>query len=544
MTNKIEVVVPDIGDFADVEIIEILVTPGDTVKVDDALITLESDKATMDIPSPAAGTVREIKVAIGDKVSEGSLVAELETESEEPQPEQLTSDKTPETTTDNAPPASESEEITVSVPDIGDFDQVDVIEVHVAAGDTVKTEDPLITLESDKATMDVPSSSDGVVKSMLVKAGDQVSEGSDIAILSSASKTAATQTKKTETPTVTPPAAVEQKLLADDEDTRPQTQTVHRPPSTLPPPAEKAGVAPPHASPGVRRYARELGANITKVRGSGPKGRILKEDVKAFVKSIVEGSASPSGASGGMGIPAMPEVDFSKFGETEMQELPRIKRISGPHLHRAWLNVPHVTHHDEADITELEAFRQSLKDEAAKKNVRVTMLAFVMKAVTAGLKEFPNINASLSSDGQRLILKKYFHVGIAVDTPNGLVVPVFRDVDKKSIFDLAEEMGEVSLRARDGKLKPNEMQGGCISISSLGGIGGTAFTPIVNAPEVAILGVTRARMQPVWNGEKFKPRLMLPLDLSYDHRVIDGAAAARFVAYLRNALADMRRILL
>ncbi|MDH3695434.1 MAG: dihydrolipoyllysine-residue acetyltransferase [Gammaproteobacteria bacterium] len=542
MSNNIEVVVPDIGDFADVEIIEILVATGDTVNVDDALITLESDKATMDVPSPAAGTVREIPVAIGDKVSEGSLVAQLETESEASQAEQTTPDETQATTTDNPAPASESEEITVSVPDIGDFDQVDVIEVHVAVGDTVKTEDPLITLESDKATMDVPSSSDGVVKSMLVNVGDQVSEGSNIAILSATSKTAATQTEKPETAKPTP--VVEQKPLADDEDIRPQTQPVHRPPSTLPPLAEKAVVAPPHASPGVRRYARELGTDITKIRGSGPKGRILKEDVKAFIKSALEGKRTDSVSGSGVGIPAMPEVDFSKFGETEAQELPRIKRISGPHLHRAWLNVPHVTHHDEADITELEAFRQSLKDEAAKKNVRVTMLAFIMKAVTAGLKEFPNINASLSSDGQRLILKKYFHVGIAVDTPIGLVVPVFRDVDKKSIFDLAEEMGEVSLRAREGKLTPTEMQGGCISISSLGGIGGTAFTPIVNAPEVAILGVTRARMQPVWNGEKFKPRLMLPLDLSYDHRVIDGAAAARFVAYLCTALADMRRILL
>ncbi len=540
MSNNIEVTVPDIGDFADVEVIEILVASGDTVNVDDALITLESDKATMDVPSPSAGKVRSIKVAVGDKVSEGSLVAELESESEATESTQAAPNDTQESTSASASSTGISEEITARIPDIGDFDQVDIIEVHVAVGDSVKAEDPLITLESDKATMDVPSPADGEIKNVLVKVGDQVSEGSNIAILLTAMPTA-TEKKSESAATAT---VAEQKPLADDEDTKPQPQAVHSPPPTLPPPAEKAGVAPPHASPGVRRYARELGADVSKIRGSGPKGRILKEDVKAFVKSIVEGGASPAGVSGGTGIPAMPEVDFSKFGEIETQELPRIKRISGPHLHRAWLNVPHVTHHDEADITDLEAFRQSLKQEAAKKDLRVTMLAFIMKAVAAALKEFPNFNASLSSDGQNLILKKYFHIGIAVDTPNGLVVPVFRDVDKKSIFDLALEMGEVSLRARDGKLKPNEMQGGCISISSLGGIGGTAFTPIVNAPEVAILGVTRARMQPVWNGEKFKPRLMLPLDLSYDHRVIDGAAAARFVAYLRDTLADMRRVLL
>ncbi len=538
MTNTVDVKVPDIGDFSDVDIIEVLVAPGDKINAEDPLITLESDKATMDVPAPVPGTVQELKVSVGDKVSEGSLIAVLKTESEE---QTQPTENAAEMQTQAEADVASGEEITVSVPDIGDFEQVDVIEVHIGEGDTINAEDPLITLESDKATMDVPSPFAGKVKSVLIKVGDQVSEGSNVAVLISSSTTAVTQA---ESKNAAMSQAVEQKPLADDEDTRPQIQTAHTPPPTLPPPAEKSGVAPPHASPAVRRYARELGADLTKIRGTGSKGRILKDDVKSFVKSILEGGTAGPSVSTGTGIPPLPEVDFSKFGEIEVQELPRIKRISGPHLHRAWLNVPHVTHHDEADITELEAFRQSLKDEATKKSVRITMLAFIMKAVTAALKEFPQFNASISTDGQNLILKKYFHIGIAVDTPNGLVVPVFRDVDKKSIFDLAREMGDVSTRARDGKLKPTEMQGGCVSISSLGGIGGTAFTPIVNAPEVAILGVTRSRVQPVWNGEEFKPRLMLPLDLSYDHRVIDGAAAARFVAYLCAALADMRRILL
>ncbi len=453
----------------------------------------------------------------------------------------------------------------IVVPDIGDFENVDVIEVLVRPGDTVSAEDPLITLESDKATMDVPSPTAGVVKELKISVGDKVSEGSLVAILEAAestesdapsSKPASSTSSSPRSDAESKPNGAQVQHETDQSETFPEVasspesesgvkderSSVPPPPASLPSdtPTPLSGL--PHASPAVRRFARELGVDLTKVTGRGPRGRILIEDVRDFVKTAL---ISPSSApTEGSGIPTIPEVDFSKWGPVEMQALSRIKRISGKHLHRAWLNVPHVTHHDEADITELESFRQSLKDEAARSGLRVTLLAFVIKAVSRALKTYPVFNSSLAPDGEHLILKNYFHIGVAVDTPGGLVVPVVRNVDQKGVLDIVKDLADLSARARDGKLKPDEMQGGCFSISSLGGIGGTAFTPVVNAPEVAILGLTRARMMPQWDGASFQPRLMLPLDLSYDHRVIDGAQAARFVADLVATLEDARRMLL
>ncbi len=431
----------------------------------------------------------------------------------------------------------------ILVPDIGDFQDVPVIEIAVSPGDSVVAEDSLVTLESDKATMDVPSPTAGVVKEMKVRLGDTVSQGSLILTL---------EVNDADTAPEPPPEEEQKPRPSPAADTRPPgpaaaapvaTPCAPRPSPTasLPSPAAAAH-APSHATPSLRHFARELGVDLSRVRGTGRKGRVLRDDVTRFVKG--ELAAGGAGGEPGAGIPPVPVVDFAKFGQVEIQALTRIQKISGQHLRRAWLNVPHVTHHDEADVTEMEAFRQSLKEQAARQGVRVTALSFIMKAVCAALVEFPTFNASLAADGESLVLKKYFHIGVAVDTPGGLVVPVIRDVDGKGIMALGAELAELSARARDGKLKPGEMQGGCMTISSLGGIGGTAFTPIVNVPEVAILGVTRARMAPVWNGESFEPRLKLPLDLSYDHRVIDGAQAARFMSFLVGVLGDIRRLLL
>ncbi len=454
-----------------------------------------------------------------------------------------------------------SEDINISVPDIGDFDGVPVIEILVKVGDEVQAEDSLITLESDKATMDVPSPVAGTIQSISVKEGDEVKQGDAIAVLSPAeanetneaaapaeiAQEAPSEDKAKDKSSKAAPAAA---IIDDKADTAPETNRIKafreahkKAPPVAPPPGQRAGIATVHASPSIRRYARLLGADLTQVRGSGPKGRILKTDVKTWI-SLQLSKLNAGQESGGMGIPAMPEIDFSEFGEIEIEPFSRIQKLSAPHLHRAWLNVPHVTHHDEADITETEAFRQSLKKEYADKGTRITLLSFIMKAVVGSLKKFPHFNASISPDGTSYILKKYFNIGVAVDTPKGLVVPVIRDVDRLSIQEISEALTDLSGRAREGKLKGHEMKGGCMSISSLGGIGGTAFTPIVNAPEVAILGITRSKMQPVWNGTEFEPRLMLPLDLSYDHRAIDGAEAARFMAYLVSLFVDVRRLLL
>ena len=438
----------------------------------------------------------------------------------------------------------------ITIPDIGDFENVDVIEVLVAPGEIVQAEDPLITLESDKATMDLPSPAAGQITQVLVAVGDQVSQGAVVVLLDPAEADTAVAKPPSEphsTQAVATPTAVTAPESAASP-AGPETATQSplqslAPPSTLPPPLE-GGSKLPHASPAVRRFARQLGVDLSQINGGGARGRILQDDVRQFVKAALIRPASDSRPMEGAGIPPMPEVDFSRWGPIDTKPISRIQRLSGRYLHRAWLNIPHVTHHDDADITELESFRQSLKQDKAHSGTRITILSFLMRAVVSALKAFPTFNASLSTDGESLILKQYFHIGVAVDTDNGLVVPVIRDVDSKGIVQLAKELAEISARARDGKLKPGEMQGGCMSISSLGGIGGTAFTPIVNAPEVAILGVTRSRMTPVWNGTEFQPRLMLPLDLSYDHRVIDGAQAARFMAFLSAALEDARRLLL
>lgn len=430
----------------------------------------------------------------------------------------------------------------ILVPDIGDFQDVPVIEIAVSPGDSVVAEDSLVTLESDKATMDVPSPRAGVVREMKVKLGDTVSQGSLILMLEVNDAAAAAPAPVAHKQPEPDPKPEPEPAAADSAD--PLPPAVRPSPTASMPSAVSAVQAPSHATPSVRQFARELGVDLSGVRGTGRKGRVLREDVTRFVKNALGGAAAAGGGEPGTGIPPIPAVDFAKFGQVKIQPLSRIKRISGQHLRRAWLNIPHVTHHDEADVTEMEAFRQSLKEEAARLGVRVTALCFIMKAVCAALREFPSFNASLAADGENLVLKQYFHIGVAVDTPGGLVVPVIRDVDTRGIIELGTALAELSARAREGKLKPDEMQGGCMSISSLGGIGGTAFTPIVNAPEVAILGVTRARMTPVWNGQDFAPRLMLPLDLSYDHRVIDGAEAARFMNYLAGVLGDVRRLLL
>ena len=581
MAELTEVRVPDIGDFSEVPVIEILVEVGDRIRPEDPLVTLESDKATMDVPAPAGGVVREVAVAVGDNVSEGSVLLRIAAgngggaASEESAPAGAggsgTADMAPagsagagmgggtppsgsfDTRVAGEAPASpagatadiasrtSSEIVEVRVPDIGDFSDVPVIEVLVSAGDRIRPEDPLVSLESDKATMDVPSPVAGRVASIALSVGDLVSEGALILTVESAESTEAAAPA----PLPGPPGAVAPEP-ADGASVPDPRAPRGRPSPTAALAAEPAPRPISHATPAMRRYARELGVDLARVTGTGRKGRVLREDVSGFVKRALSAPAPAETpvAAGGSGIPPIPPVDFSKFGEVETRPLSRIKRISGPHLHRSWVNVPHVTSHDEADVTELEAFRRSIREEAAANGVRITLLAFITKAVASALAEFPAFNASLGPDGDTLIVKKYIHVGIAVDTPNGLMVPVLRDAGRKGVYDLAREMAGLGARARDGTLKSGELQGGTFTISSLGGIGGTAFTPIINAPEVAILGVSRARTAPVWDGSGFQPRLMLPLDLSWDHRVVDGAEAARFLAYLTRVLGDVRRLLL
>jgi pyruvate dehydrogenase E2 component (dihydrolipoamide acetyltransferase) len=433
--------------------------------------------------------------------------------------------------------------IEVKVPDIGDFKNIPVIEILVKPGDTVSAEDPLVTLESDKATMEVPSPAAGTVKEIRIKVGDKVSEGALVLMLEPGGEAQAAAPKAAPAP-----AAPAVPAAAAPQPVQPAPAPVAKTPPA-PAPAvvavDEAGFGKAHASPSVRRFARELGVDLSRVKGSGPKDRVVKEDVQGFVKSEL---SKPRGAEGGGGLgfnlPPMQPVDFAKFGPVTTQPLSRIKKLSGGFLHRNWVSIPHVTQHDEADITELEAFRKVQSEEAKKSGIKFTMLGFLMKAAVVALKQFPEFNASLSPDGENLVLKNYFHIGVAVDTPGGLVVPVIRDVDKKGLLEIAKELGDLSERMRNGKISPADLQGGCFSISSLGGIGGTFFTPIINAPEVAILGVGKAVMKPVWNGKEFVPRLMLPLSLSYDHRVIDGALGARFSTYLTTVLSDIRRLVL
>jgi pyruvate dehydrogenase E2 component (dihydrolipoamide acetyltransferase) len=538
--STVEVKVPDIGDFADVPVIDVMVKPGDNVKAEDSLVTLESDKATMDVPAPFAGKVRDIKVKAGDKVSEGSVILTLE--SDAPAVEAAAKDRKTAVAAPPAPTNAPAGTADVRVPDIGDFKDIPVIEVLVKPGDTVKAEDPLVTLESDKATMDVPAPLGGTVRDLAVKVGDKVSEGTLVLTLVTDAAQANATSEAAPAPSPQPsPAGGRGSATA--------------PTRTSPLPAgpgsgvrvDEASFAIAYASPGVRKLARELGVDLGAVKGSGNKGRIVREDVEAAAKG---GPAAPSSAAsagsaqgvGGIDLLPWPKVDFAKFGPVEVKPLSRIKKISAANLHRNWVMIPHVTNHDDADITELEQFRVQLNKEIDKSGVRVSMLAFMIKASVAALQKFPDFNASL--DGDNIVLKNYWHIGFAADTPNGLVVPVIRDADRKGVVDIAREMGELAKLARDGKLKPDQMQGGTFTISSLGGIGGTYFTPIINAPEVAIMGVCRSSWKQVSSdGKTSSWRYILPLSLSWDHRVIDGAAAARFNAYFGSLLADMRRII-
>ncbi|HNP36141.1 MAG TPA: dihydrolipoyllysine-residue acetyltransferase [Woeseiaceae bacterium] len=551
MAKSIDLVVPDLGDFSDVEIIEILVASGDKVEREDGLITLETDKAALDLPAPESGVIESISVEVGGTVSSGDVIGTMSVESgdaaeSKPVPvEERTGDTTvlAENGMDESKPAAEQ---TLVVPELGDFEDVEIIEVHIAPGDSIAVEDSLITLETDKAALDVPAVAAGTIRKVLVKVGERVSSGSPIALIERSAGTVDPPASpgKSDSPESVKPAST------------PATESSSRPappvsPATVParpmkgdtrhqlPPINEAGFSRAHASPSVRKLARELGVDLAQVRGSGAKNRILKDDVKAFVKAILTGQR----AEGGSALPKTPSVDFAKFGEIEVEPLSRIQKIAGPRLQASWINIPHVTQHDEADITGLEARRQELKGPAKEKGISLTPLAFILKACVAALAEFPRVNSSLSDDGEGLVVKKYCHLGFAADTDQGLMVPVIRDADKKDVYEIATELAELSSAARDGKLKMAQMQGATFTVSSLGGIGGTAFTPIVNAPEVAILGVSRSILRPVWDGRKFEPRLMLPLSLSYDHRVIDGAMAVRFTTYLGKALGDVDTLL-
>ena len=594
MTTQIKV--PDIGDFDAVEIIEVLVAEGDTIEAEDGLFVLESDKATMDVPSTVGGKIVSLKVSVGDKVSEGDVVAEVEEAEPDDQSEDAEADKAQADNDDadesDAADANEQdddaeehddsehegdeshesdesandESVTITVPDIGDFDAVEIIEVLVAEGDEVAEEDGLIVLESDKATMDVPSTTAGTVESLKVSVGDKVTQGDVVAIVrakGSQSKSPAKDSKQKADKSDNKPedqskgeqkgkqktqASEQPETKGDKKQSRESRGAGDTPASrdTASGTGQEAPKVPaselPHASPSVRKFARELGVDLRQVEGSAAKGRVTKDDVQGHVKKAMQsGGGSAVAPSGASGLPAPPDVDFSKFGEIEEKPLARIRKISAKNLSRSWLLVPHVTQFDEADVTDLDNFRKAEKDKHAAK---LTMLPFIIKAVVATINEFPEFASSLTADGESLVMKHYRHIGFAADTPNGLVVPVIRDADQKGVVQIAAECAELAGKARDGKLGPKDMSGAVFTISSLGGIGGTAFTPIVNTPEVAILGVSRNQIKPVWNGSEFAPRSMMPLSLSYDHRVIDGAAAARFIVHLSGLLSDYRRVLL
>jgi pyruvate dehydrogenase E2 component (dihydrolipoamide acetyltransferase) len=555
----IEIKVPDIGDLDEVAVIELLVKPGDTVTEEQSLITVESDKASMEIPSSANGIVKELKVQIGDKVKQGSLVLMLEVAGVAASAPAVATAPTVTSTSPVAPvvpssvaPATStgvvagSDVMEIHVPDIGDFKDVSVIELLVKAGDAIAVDQSLITVESDKASMEIPSSHAGVLKELKVKIGQTVNIGDLLAILTGtspvASKPAEASASVAHAANAVAPAVAPAPVATPS---KPAAAAMPHSPSTAP------NLGLPHASPSVRKFARELGVPLEEVTGSGRKGRITDADVQAFTKSVMSGvvqtkaQAAKAPASGGgseLGLLAWPKVDFAKFGPVERKDLSRIKKISGANLHRNWVMIPHVTSYEDADITDLEALRVRINKENEKTGIKVTMLAFVIKAAVSALKKFPEFNASL--DGDQLVLKNYWNIGFAADTPNGLVVPVLKDADKKGLLEISTEMAALSKKARDGKLSAGDMQGGTFSISSLGGIGTTYFTPLINAPEVAILGLSKNAMKPVWDGKAFQPRLTLPLSLSYDHRVIDGASGARFNAYLSQALADLRRVLL
>ncbi|ABM20398.1 dihydrolipoamide acetyltransferase [Marinobacter sp. EVN1] len=548
-----EIKVPDLGGADEVEIIEIIVSEGDSVEEEDPILTVESDKASVELPAPAAGKITKITVKVGDKVKEGDVIGMLAASGDAGGSDDAGDDKSEQAEEKTEAPSEAKSEDTksapkkkksggsrtevVKVPSLDGFEDVPVIEINVAEGDTVGEEDPLVTVESDKATMEIPSPYAGKIGKILVKEGDKLSEGSDLLEMtieddgddedesadSGDSAQADSQESKPEKP-------------QGKQESEPQPQG-----STYEPPSPGTKV---HAGPAVRKLARELGADLTRVKGSGPKGRIVKDDVHAYVKSQLQQSQQGSGVATGSGIPGVKLPDFSQFGEIEREGMSRMMAATATNMQRSWLNVPHVTQFDDADITEMEAFRKGQKAAGEKRGVKMTPLPFLLKACAAALAELPQFNVSLDMERKEVVRKKYIHIGIAVDTPHGLMVPVIRDVDQKGLWELAAESAELAQKARDKQLKPAEMQGACFTITSLGGIGGTAFTPIVNTPEVAILGVSKASMKPVWDGKEFQPRLMLPLSLSYDHRAVNGADAARFTNLLTQLLGDIRTLLL
>lgn len=538
-----QVLIPDLSGASDVDVIEVLVAVGDTVSEGDSLITLETDKASMEVPSPASGVVKALTIAEGDKVNEGDLLIELEVAGvSAPAPAAATVESSSAAAPVEAsvPPAAASSGgvESVLIPDLSGASDVDVIEVLVKEGDSVAEGDSLITLETDKASMEVPSPSAGVIKSMKISEGDKVNEGDLLLELEVVGSAPAAAPVSAPAPSASAPAPAPAQSAAP---TKPAPATTATDLVDL----EKRNRSV-HAGPAVRAIAREYGVDLTKVTGSGRKGRIVKQDVQAYVKGALQklDSAPEAAVTGGSGIPAIPAVDHSKFGEIEKVKLSKIDKITRDNMSRCWLNIPHVTQFDDADITELEAFRKEMKDEAAKQGVKLTPLPFLIKAAAIALTRHQKFNASLDADGEHIVYKKFVNIGIAVDTPNGLMVPVIKDADKKSIYEISNETIELAGKAKDRKLKPNEMQGACFTISSLGGIGGTGFTPIVNAPEVAILGVSKADIKPRWNGKEFEPRLMLPLCLSYDHRAINGGDAGRFLTDLNGLLSDIRRLVL
>lgn len=510
-----DVTVPDIGGFSDVPVIEVLVKPGDRIRKNDSLITLESEKASMEVPAANDGVVQDVRVKVGDKVSQGTTILTLAADDDRESP----------------PAAARGAIVELTVPDIGGFNDVPVIEVAIKPGDRIRKESPLVTLESEKASMDVPSTNDGTIEEVRVTVGDRVSHGTVIATL----RTPETNAESDKASAPAPAAAAE-----SAREPKPQEAAEVSVRATPDRPQESGTI---HASPAIRRFARELGVDLHGLDGSGPNGRITREDVQRFVKRALASRTSSPGAASFAGLPAWPAIDFAQFGEVERRALPRVKKISGPNLHRNWLQIPHITNYDEADVTDLETFRVRINAENARSGAgKATMLAFLMKACVAALKRFPEFNSSL--DGEELIYKHYYNIGFAADTPNGLIVPVLKGADTKGLNAIAHETADLAAKAREGKLAIADMQGGTFTISSIGGIGGTQFTQIVNAPEVAILGATRAAMRPLWNGTAFEPRLMLPISVSYDHRVIDGASAARFLSYVASLLADFRRVLL
>ena len=548
---SIEIIkVPDIGGAEDVEVIEICVAVGDQVSEEDSLVVLESDKASMEVPSPLAGKIVSINIAVGDTISEGGLVLELETDTISPESvepaanaqtsvaavEEVAAPESPVKANEAVTPPSqatnsgESQVEKIIIPDIGGAEAVDVIEVCVAVGDQLSEGDSLLVLETDKASMEIPSPYAGRIKSIAIAEGGQVSEGDTIMEME-----VSAQAIKEPEQELQSPAKKSAEQVATEVPVTEQKPVVH---SSSQPGNSDESI---YAGPAVRKMARELGVDLGKVSGSGPKGRIIKEDLQGFVKSALAGSPS---ASGGSGIPAIPAVDFAKFGDIELQPLSKIHKLTIENMQRSWLNVPHVTQFDEADITDLEAFRVELKQEAQKRETKLTPLPFILKACAVALKEHPKFNASLHADGQQMVFKNYINIAMAVDTPVGLMVPVIRDVDQKTIWELSSEIAELASKAKNRKLTPADMQGACFTISSLGNIGGTGFTPIVNAPEVAILGVSKLSVKPVWNGEEFLPKKMLPLSLSYDHRAVNGADGGRFFSFLTALLSDVRRLIL